>query len=660
MKVLHNQVLRLNTKYLQRLLLFLCLASIVCLSGNAQDIYKNRQYQILSFGSIPTWVGVATDWDKAQPVIHLYDFEKYKGHAQFISEALKTGITFQQFKEQVKNYTTRKYMPFFLFDLRDNPVTIKNTQYTWALRIEDYRYEDTPQQMAETTLKLLNNVSEYIGRSTGHASKGIIVLATYEKAKPNTSIASSLNEQGYPNITTTQLVKLALGNKVKILNSGKGIGYLRYIPADKEGEYRPTPQDIIIYEKLPSRVPPVNGIITLEPQTQLSHINLLARNRGTINLYTTNLKYLSGLDTMIGKLVKLECISETVTISEVSITEAKAFWLSHNARIDIPEPILNITHIVDLGQLNSSRESVGYLGAKAMNYAMIQKLYPQYVRPGYAIPVVHYFNILKSCKAGEEIKYLLEKKQNITISEREKLLKQIREAILNARIDTTMLYELQGVLTKDFPNTKIRLRSSTNCEDLPGFNGAGLYLSKGFQTTESIQALENKILQVYASLWTPLAFDEREFYFVEHSKAGMAILINEAFDEEYANGVAVTIPGNGENSILINTQIGDNMVTNPENNQLPESIFFKTFFDTAYEVKSRSGIQDIFLQKDMNKSLDELKNICINIHHDLLQFVKESDRTKYGIDIEFRLMKENNGYKLYIKQARLLGSSLPE
>jgi hypothetical protein len=644
-----------------RTILFALISDLLfCSALTAQDIYRGKKYQFLSFETLPTWTGVATDWDTDHPSVHLYDPVKYKGHAQFISEGLKTGITLKQFKERVRPYQTRKYMPFFLFDLRDRPVALDKKRYDWALRIEDYGYEDTPQQMAETTLKLLDLISEYIGKQTSTGSKGLAVLATDAKVKPNASIAFALNQKGYPYRTMTQLLESAGGKKVQILNSGIGVGYLRYVRADGEDSFRPAAEDIVIYEKLPARVSPVNGIITLQPQTPLSHINLLAKNRGTFNLYAADLKYLPGIASHMGKLVKIECRERQIAISEESEKEAKKFWTSHALRIEIPRPLLTVTHIVDLHTKAPSMQAVEVIGAKAMNYALIQQLYPQYVRPGFAIPLAFYFSTLRRSGADKRIEALLEKKPSMKIDDRDQRLKQIREAILNAALDPPLMEELKTLIKTHFPNTKIRLRSSTNCEDLPQFNGAGLYLSKGFYARDDIKTLDHKILQVYASLWTPGAFEEREYYFMDHARAGMGILINEAFDEEYANGVVLTIPGKNGCAVLINTQWGDHLVTNPENGQIPESLLFETFTSPRHKVQSRSSIRDIFLQENLKGKLNELKNISIHIHEALHAKVNEAGKMKYGVDIEFRLMKENTEYRLYVKQARLLGTVLPE
>ena len=57
-------------------------------------------------------------------------------------------------------------------------------------------------------------------------------------------------------------------------------------------------------------------------------------------------------------------------------------------------------------------------------------------------------------------------------------LKMFRDDIKDAPMPQWMMDQLQA-MHEDFPvGTKVRCRSSTNNEDLPGFSGAGLYTSK--------------------------------------------------------------------------------------------------------------------------------------------------------------------------------------
>ena len=655
--VILYRMMNLNTRLAARHpLSFVLFLFVSTTSSHAQNIYADKDFQFLSFEKIPTWVGVATSWNEESPDIHLYDAATYKGHAGYVSIGLKTGITFQQFKDQVRNYQSRKYLPFFLFDLREMNVVIDGSSYEWAVRIEDYRYRDNQQQMEATCSRLLNNIAQYIGKQSGSSSKGIIVLPTNSKSTPNTAIAPAMNKNGYPNLTLSQLLAKAGGKKVEVLNVGTGIGYLRYI-RDDGTTFHPSPKDILIYENLPDRVFPVSGIITLKPQTPLSHINLLAKNRGTINLYATDLKYLPGADKLLNKLVKIECSGSKISISEITEKEAKKFWAARVIKVEIPQPISSVSNIVDLNHKNK-QQTTRHIGAKAANYARIRQSFSKYVPQGFAIPFAHYFSTLKSCGADTLILALVS--QKTTNEERNIQLKKIRAAIRGARVDPFLIKQLNGLITNRFNNSKIRLRSSTNCEDLPEFNGAGLYLSKGFKKAKGDKVLEKKILQVYASLWEPIAFEEREYYFIDHTKAGMAILINRAFSDEYANGVALTMVEKGKVSIHINTQYGENAVTNPKNGQIPESIIYKSASSDGYEIRTRSNIHDIFLQDSLKNQLPELKEAVLNIHQMMTKRVEGKENQVFGIDIEFKLMNELDGHKLYIKQARLIRTILPK
>ena len=79
----------------------------------------------------------------------------------------------------------------------------------------------------------------------------------------------------------------------------------------------------------------------------------------------------------------------------------------------------------------------------------------------------------------------------------------------------------------------LRYRSSTNNEDLPGFNGAGLYDSKTQNPDETVEdGIDKSLKGVFASLWTFRAFTERDFHRIDHTVAAMGVLVHPNYSNE--------------------------------------------------------------------------------------------------------------------------------
>lgn len=630
----------------------------------ASELYIKADQQFIAYEQIPSWTGVIVDW-KMAPKVHLYDIEKYKGHSNFVSKGLRRGISFSQFKEEVRYPEKRKYIPFFLFDLRQNPIRIGETEYYWAVRFEDYRYEDDPKGLEQTFLSAISLIKE----QTAAKGKGIMILSKSPAAQPNYSIKKVVRANGYLTMSLNELLENYSNKQNKstakkqhsknlVLNEGDAIGYLKYIPRGKEAEVSGNYKDILVYENLPERVPLAAGILTFEIQTPLSHINLLAKNRGTPNAVVLNPEDKQKIKALNRAICRIELTENNkIKIEKVKLEEAQAFWKTRKKmKIDIPEMDLSVRSIsyFDIG--SKSVQNVNCIGAKAANYALLQDELPKSVRKGFGIPFYFYDKMLKTSGTDKLIEKLIRDEAKISIWARNQQLKAIREKIRSAQVDEQLLRELKQIAKQYFPGKRIRLRSSTNCEDLPTFNGAGLYKSKGFWETDDPAEIEKKILKVYASLWTSKAFEERAFFSIDHQKAGMAILINEAFREEYANGVVLTIPEKvGGLRIHINSQYGENSVTNATVGEQAEAIFFRQKNSKWYVVESKSSIHDVFInQSDLTPLVRALQTISIQLDALLKKEIESEKQINYGVDLEFKIMKEKMGFKLYIKQARLL------
>ena len=131
-----------------------------------------------------------------------------------------------------------------------------------------------------------------------------------------------------------------------------------------------------------------------------------------------------------------------------------------------------------------------------------------------------------------------------------------------------------------------RLRSSANAEDSVDFNGAGLYDSYTHKADEG--HIIKSVRQVYSSLWNYRAYEEREFYRIDHLTAAMGITVHPNFKNEQANGVAVArnIFDPTWEGYYVNSQIGEDLVTNPELNSTPEELLAADLLgDEPYEIQ---------------------------------------------------------------------------
>jgi pyruvate, water dikinase len=246
-----------------------------------------------------------------------------------------------------------------------------------------------------------------------------------------------------------------------------------------------------------------------------------------------------------------------------------------------------------------------------------------------------------------------------------KRLKQIRDAIKSAPLNKELVemvrarMELNG---KEFSN--YRFRSSTNAEDVKGFNGAGLYDSKTGSLTDTAKAIDKAIKGVWASLWDERAFAERQYFKIDQQSVAMGILVHRAFGEELANGVAVTkhLYRKKYPAYTFNAQIGEiSVVTPPDSVSSDEGII---------GLGRATGSNKISVEYLGRSNLSTKKTVLtlaqIELLAKYLTAIKEHFFYKvekgiakdiesywnYGMDVEFKIDAHTG--RLYIKQARPL------
>src|SRR6185369_5635452 len=122
------------------------------------------------------------------------------------------------------------------------------------------------------------------------------------------------------------------------LNTGTAIGQLRFVKsADLSTTYVGF-RDIVVLDSSPGDISVVAAMISEEFQTPLSHINVLAQNRGTPNMGLRHAMTNPMLRALEGKWVRLTVGLFDYTVAEVTMAEADAFWEAHKPPVvKVPE-----------------------------------------------------------------------------------------------------------------------------------------------------------------------------------------------------------------------------------------------------------------------------------------------------------------------------------
>ena len=454
-----------------------------------------------------------------------------------------------------------------------------------------------------------------------------------------------------------------------VLNPAVGYGLLRVVGS---GE-RPTFRDVAILRHLPNELPTVAGVISLERQTPLSHVNLRAIQDRVPNAYVGNALDDTMVAGLVGRYVRYEVSSdpgkrfswtnpETGTVEErlgylVTETTAEEVAAHHESRRpaegQTPARDLTVTTYRALDAIAFADADA--FGVKAANLAALRTfaLTDVEVPDGYALPFYYYDAFMKHNGFYDDIDGLLEDEDfQADIGERDEELKKLRRRIENGAVPewmTTSLGTLQGLFAE---GTSIRCRSSTNNEDLPGFSGAGLYDSYTHHATEG--HLEKSVKQVFASLWNLRAFEEREFYRVDHKAAAMGVLLHPNFSDELANGVAVSDDPIyfTEEAYYVNAQVGEELVTNPSSAVSPEELLLapgEEDGEYAETLVSRSNLLADDERVLADAHVATLHAALGTIHARFETLYEVDDEEEFAMEIEFKVTADD---VLAIKQAR--------
>jgi hypothetical protein len=499
-----------------------------------------------------------------------------------------------------------------------------------------YNFEDTQRTyelLAASMPFLQNNMNHFIGQSSENNH-----INNYAEDFVDSRIDVVLETDVFAEINYVPF------------HEAEGYGFFRHMQDLNE---TPGSRDIVLYDALPNSLPRVGGIITSVMQTPLSHVNLRAIQDNVPNAYIADPLSNNAISSLLGNYIYYKVESEQFEIREATLTEVNEWYEDlRPTEPQVPIRDLSITDIIPLDNIEFEMSTA--FGAKCSNVATMRDFgFPDGTIPnGFGIPFYYYDEFMQFNNFYQEAQVIMENPVfHNDINFRVERLKLFREDIKAAPMPQWMLDDLQA-MHDEFPvGTAVRVRSSTNNEDLPGFSGAGLYTSKTQYPDEG--HISKSIKQVYASMWNFRAYEERDFYRVDHFMAAMGVLCHLSFQNEQSNGVGISIDPiyDTENTFYLNTQVGESLITNPDENSVPEEILLYEDPDQGggYLVLRLSNLVNPGELVMDQVYLDQMREYLSVIHDEFAILYDVVGAEGFAMDIEYKVTEEG---QLIIKQAR--------
>ncbi|MEA2115046.1 MAG: PEP/pyruvate-binding domain-containing protein [Thermodesulfobacteriota bacterium] len=392
---------------------------------------------------------------------------------------------------------------------------------------------------------------------------------------------------------------------VRALNSGLAFGDLAVVDVDAQyGRDK-----IIALPDTPADLEPAAGIITRGEGNVVSHVQLLARALGIPNVvvgtspYEVLKKHNNDKVLFIvtpGGRVYLKRAADMTAEDKVMYKEytrsrkrtGDGKMSTSKARLHIDPSRLDIEHWQPISLDDLRRSDSGHkTGPKAAYLGELKHLFPDNVARGVAVPFGAYYQFYKSAKimvpkklTGKHIAEsgrLLDDFAKETYAEffgkmvpagtsDAKLaawikprLQVIRYTLENNKLSPELKKAIRddlaklGLLKKDDPSQTVGLfvRSDTNVEDQPNFNGAGLNLT--IFNIGSLDDIYQGLKKVWASPFTYRSFSWRQTLIDEPLWVLPSVVLLESIPSE-ASGVLITADINtgDQTKMLLGTSEG--------------------------------------------------------------------------------------------------------
>jgi hypothetical protein len=450
------------------------------------------------------------------------------------------------------------------------------------------------------------------------------------------------------------------------LTEGVAYGTLRFVPASELDRTPLGPDVILVTDDVPNDIPFVGGLVTEAFQTPLAHVNVLSQNRGTPNASLKHAR--QELAASFDRLVRLEVAPAGLSISDADPEEARAFIDSHRpsgppvaARLDTSlrgvQP-LSAHGLSSLPAIGAKASQLAELGSGRAPYCGSLTSITTPATP-FAVPLVHSIEHLERSGARALLDELETHADFVSDPiARARGLADVRALILAAPVDPALLDEVEAAVRTRFGEERVRFRSSSNTEDLPGFNGAGLYTSVSAELGDDARRVDDALRGVWASLYNARAYDERLYALIDERSVGMGVLVHSAFLGERANGVAVSRnvldPTRGD-IYYLNAQAGEASVTNPAPGVTTEQLIYRWGREPPILYQSESSLVDAVASAGQPVLTDgEVLDLACALRtvHEVFQPLLDpaGQNPWFGMEVEFKFLGPER--RLLIKQAR--------
>lgn len=450
------------------------------------------------------------------------------------------------------------------------------------------------------------------------------------------------------------------------LTEGVAYGRLRFVPADELPRATLGPDVIVVTDAVPNDIAFVAGLITEAFQTPLAHVNVLSQNRGTPNMALRAAREHPALAPLFDRLVRLEVGSgafELRAATAEEVAEHLAQQAPEGSPI-APRRDLSLRGVIDLA--GRGLADLPALGAKAAQLAELGRVVStqagcsgalELPATPIAVPIAHYVDHFEQSGARELLERLrAEPEFRADPSRRDAALAEVRARIREAPLDPQLSAALDAAVEQRYGAVRLRFRSSSNAEDLAGFNGAGLYLSLPAELGDPERPLADALRAVWASLWNTRAFDEREHAHIDQTQVAMGVLIHPAFESERANVIAITrgvLDPTRSDDHYMNAQAGEASVANPAPGVTTEQLVHHWRLisgtpEVVHHAKSSlTGGADVLTLGDVRAVSCRLRAIHEHFRAELDPL---QENRWFALDVELKLVGPER--RVVIKQAR--------